>query len=147
LPAEPRTDVAGGLAELGQVLADAEAAARAGDHDGAHVGVARVLQRTRERLVHRRVERVEHVGRLSVIVRTAPSRASRPRHARDFRRSPARGGAADVAPAVASVAATKRSTRTRAPSRVAERLAPSVANLRVPRVARRRPSTAAAAPS
>ena len=43
----------GGVAELRQVLADAEAAARAGDHDGAHLRIARLLQRTGERLVHR----------------------------------------------------------------------------------------------
>ena len=60
--AQPVADVAGRLAELGEVLADAEAAAGAGDHDGADLVVARVLQRGVQRLVHRAVERVEHVG-------------------------------------------------------------------------------------
>ena len=49
------------LLELGQVLADAEAAAFAGDDDCAHRGVARFLERRLKRLVHGGVEGVEHV--------------------------------------------------------------------------------------
>ena len=59
--AQAVADVARRLAELGQVLPDAEAAARAGDDDGAHVRAAGLLERRAERLVHRRVERVEDV--------------------------------------------------------------------------------------
>ena len=59
--AQPRADVAGGLAELAQVLADAEASARARDDDGPHLGVASLLQRGRKRRVHRAVEGVEHL--------------------------------------------------------------------------------------
>ena len=54
-------DVSGRVAELGQVLADTEAATRTGDNDRADFGVARLLERGAERLVHRPVERVEDV--------------------------------------------------------------------------------------
>ncbi len=49
------------LAELLQVLAGAEPAARSGDDDGAHLGVARFLQRVAQRRMKRPVERVEHL--------------------------------------------------------------------------------------
>ena len=50
------------LLELREVLADAEAAAGAGDDDRAYRGVARLLQTGEKRLVQRGVERVEDVG-------------------------------------------------------------------------------------
>ena len=54
-------DVARGLPELGQILADAEPATGAGDHDCPHLAVPRLLQGRRERLVHGPVEGVEDV--------------------------------------------------------------------------------------
>ena len=48
--------------ELGEVLADAEAAARAGDHDGAYVRGLCLPERLAQRAVHRRVERVQLLG-------------------------------------------------------------------------------------
>jgi hypothetical protein len=59
--AQALTDVAGRLPELGQVLADAETAAGAGDHDPAHLVAPRLLQGRGERAVQVGVERVEHV--------------------------------------------------------------------------------------
>ena len=59
--AEAVADVAGGLAELRQVLPDAEAAAGAGDDDRAHLRPLRLLQRLAEARVHGAVERVQHV--------------------------------------------------------------------------------------
>ena len=59
--AQAVADVPRALLELRQVLADAEAAALAGDDDSAHRGVARLLERRLKRLVHGGVERVEHV--------------------------------------------------------------------------------------
>ena len=55
-------DVAGRLAELGQVLPDAEATAGTGQDDRADLRIAGVLQRRPERLVHLAVERVQDVG-------------------------------------------------------------------------------------
>ena len=43
--AQALADVAGRLAELGQVLADAEAAPGAGEDDRAHLRIARLLER------------------------------------------------------------------------------------------------------
>ena len=60
--AQPVADVAGCVTELRQVLPDAEAAAGARDDDGAHLLVARFLQRGVERPVHRAVERVQDAG-------------------------------------------------------------------------------------
>src|SRR5262249_20450032 len=53
---------AGVLAELVQVLPDAETAACASDHDGANLGIARLLESVRDALVHLKVDRIEHVG-------------------------------------------------------------------------------------
>ena len=64
----------GALAKLGQVLADAEAAAGAGDDDGAHLRVARLLERGREASCIARLNALSTSGRLSVSVRTPPSR-------------------------------------------------------------------------
>ena len=55
-------DVVRDLAELGEVLAGAEAAARARDHDGANLGVGGIAEAPRQRGVQRGVERVEHLG-------------------------------------------------------------------------------------
>jgi hypothetical protein len=55
--AQPLPDVSRRLAELGQILTDAEAAACAADHDGTDLGRARLLQRRAERAVHVGVER------------------------------------------------------------------------------------------
>ena len=60
--AQPLGDVAGRLAELRQVLADAEASPGPRDDDRANLRVACVLERTGHRLVHRRVERIQDVG-------------------------------------------------------------------------------------
>ena len=54
-------DVSRRLAELGQVLPDAEPTPRARDHDGAHLVASRLLQRGGQRAVQVGVERVEHV--------------------------------------------------------------------------------------
>src|SRR5439155_8694549 len=59
--AQATADVSGSLAELGQVLPDAEAAACAGEDDRTHGWVARVLEARRERAVHVGVEGVEEV--------------------------------------------------------------------------------------
>ena len=59
--AEKRRHVAIPLAQLAQILPDAEAAADAGEDDGAHVRGGRLLERGRERPVHGGVERVELV--------------------------------------------------------------------------------------
>ena len=59
---EPVADRARRLLELLQVLAGAEAAARAGDHDGADVRRGSLLERLVQARVQRRVERVEDVG-------------------------------------------------------------------------------------
>ena len=72
--AQAPADVAGRLAELGQVLADAEAAPRAGEHDRAHLGVAGLLQRAASARCMSALNALRTSGRLSVIVRTAPSR-------------------------------------------------------------------------
>ena len=58
---QARTNVARVVAKLGQILADAEAATGAGDHDRANVVGARFLERRSERLVRCGVERVQHV--------------------------------------------------------------------------------------
>ncbi len=50
------------LAELLQILPGREAAAGAGQDDGAHLRVARLLQCLAQRRVQRAVERVQHVG-------------------------------------------------------------------------------------
>ena len=54
-------DVARAVAELLQVLADAEPAAGAGEDDRARLGVARVLERGVELPVHLRRQRVQHL--------------------------------------------------------------------------------------
>ena len=59
--AQERPDVAP-AGERGQVLANAEAAARARQDDGPHLGVAGGLERVAEAGVHRVVERVQLVG-------------------------------------------------------------------------------------
>jgi hypothetical protein len=59
--AQTLRDVAG-LAELVQILADAEASTRAGDDDGTHLRLRRLRQRLGQRRVQRTVEGVEHVG-------------------------------------------------------------------------------------
>ena len=59
--AEERPDVAAAR-ERRQVLPDAEAASRARQDDGAHLGVAGGLERVAEAGVHRVVERVQLVG-------------------------------------------------------------------------------------
>jgi hypothetical protein len=56
------TDVASVVAKLGEVLADAETTARAGDHDGANVVAARGLERSRQRLVRGGIEGIQDVG-------------------------------------------------------------------------------------
>ena len=56
---QPVGDVAGALLELGQVLADAEAAARACEHDGPDVLGARVLEGGEELLLEVARERVQ----------------------------------------------------------------------------------------
>ena len=58
---EPLADRAGQLLELLQILAGAEAAAGAGDHDGADARVGRLLERLAQSRVQRGVERVEDV--------------------------------------------------------------------------------------
>jgi hypothetical protein len=60
--AQERGDVTIPLAQLGEVLPDAEAAPVPGEDDGTHLRVAGVLQGSRERLVSRGVERVQLVG-------------------------------------------------------------------------------------
>ena len=50
------------LPELGQILAGAEAPSGARDDDRAHLRVACLLQRRAQPVVHRAVERVQHVG-------------------------------------------------------------------------------------
>ena len=74
VPAQPAGDVLRGLAELVQVLADAEAATRAGDDDRAHVVGPGLLERAHQRLCSSAVNALRTSGRLSVIVRTPPSR-------------------------------------------------------------------------
>jgi hypothetical protein len=59
--AQAGADVAGLVAEFAQILADAEAASGACDDHRADVVAAGLLERHRERPVHRRVERVEDV--------------------------------------------------------------------------------------
>ncbi len=60
--AQPVADVPRGLLELGQVLADAEGAARARHDDGAHRGISGVFESCGELLVHRPGECIEDVG-------------------------------------------------------------------------------------
>ena len=50
------------LAELGQVLPGAEATASTGEHDCAHVGVARLLDRIQQEPLRLGIERVQDVG-------------------------------------------------------------------------------------
>ena len=91
-------DVARGLAELVQVLPDAEAAAGAGDDDRAHLGVARLLERAREPLVHRGVERVEDVRPVERDRQDARRRGwSRPRPSADFADGRRAGAVASLA--------------------------------------------------
>src|SRR5439155_13699401 len=54
-------DVTWGLADLGQVLADAESAPGTGDDDGADVRAASIFERSRETFVQCGIERVEDV--------------------------------------------------------------------------------------
>ena len=60
--AQAAADVSGSLAELVQVLPDAEAAAPTGDHERPDIRIPRLLEPRRERLVHGPVERVQDVG-------------------------------------------------------------------------------------
>ena len=69
-------DVAGAARELLQVLADAEAAARAGDHDGAHRRILRLAQRGLDAACIAPLSALSTSGRLSVIVKTAPARVT-----------------------------------------------------------------------
>ena len=70
-----RGDVAVALAQLGEVLADAEAAPVAGEDDGAHVGVARPPSSAPAKAACvAPLNALSTSGRLSVIVSTAPSR-------------------------------------------------------------------------
>jgi hypothetical protein len=87
-------DVARRLAELRQVLPDAEAATRAGDDHGTDVVGARLLEALRQRRVHGGVERVQHVGpvegeREDVAVACRPDlgHATRPHHAAGTRQA------------------------------------------------------------
>ena len=50
------------LPELGQVLPGTEAAARTGEQDGTHLGVARLLDRVQQQPLGLAVERVQDVG-------------------------------------------------------------------------------------
>jgi hypothetical protein len=59
--AEALGDVVGRVAEFRQILPDAEAAPRPGDHDRADVVGARLPERSAQALVHRAVECVELV--------------------------------------------------------------------------------------
>ena len=59
--AQPMGDVAGRLAELSQILADAEPTAGAGHDHGAHLVGARFLVGVLNRAVHGGVEGVQHV--------------------------------------------------------------------------------------
>ena len=85
---QARADVARSLAELGQVLADAESAPGAGDDDGADVRVAGLFERSRETLVQCGIERVENV-RTAERDREDSALATRLDlgHHQDFRRS------------------------------------------------------------
>jgi hypothetical protein len=51
-----------GLAELGQILSGTEAATRAREDDRTHIRVACPSQRFAKPVVHRTVERIQHVG-------------------------------------------------------------------------------------
>ena len=63
------------LAELVQVLAGAEPSPRAGDDDSAHRGISSLLERSRGGpRAASRLNALKTSGRLSVIVRTPPSR-------------------------------------------------------------------------
>ena len=62
VPAQVLGDVAGAGRELLEVLADAEAAARPRDHDGADRRIGgRLAERVAQARVHRGVQRIEHV--------------------------------------------------------------------------------------
>ena len=124
----------GGLAELGQVLADAEAAPGAGDRRPRARPSARAsLSAADERLCISAVERVEHVRPVERDRQDGAVAAGL-----DLGHPPqpitALLASADGRADAHLVRRKRRSTRTRARSiAVAERLAPSVANLRVSR--------------
>jgi S1-C subfamily serine protease len=142
--AQPRRDVPGRLAKLVQVLPDAEAAPGACNDDRPHARVARVLERRGEGLVRRAVERVQHVGTVQrdrrhgavtgdLDLRHAPSfRNTRPECALTLQMQLRFIGLTEEPDTEEALDAYSRAVTS-----VAERLTPSVANLRVSRRTRR----------
>src|SRR5205807_6238654 len=59
---QPRADVARGLPELGQILADTESPPRPREDHSTDIRLARLLERGRETAMQLRVEGVEDVG-------------------------------------------------------------------------------------
>jgi serine protease Do len=135
-PPEPLAEVPGLVPELVQVLADGEAASRPGEDDGANVRIRGLVERRSKARVHRLVEGIQDVR----TVERDREHAAVPLgldlgHSEDLAAAASVEAVADLTFISSGEVADEEAldAYSRAVISVAERLAPSVANLRISR--------------